>query len=143
MSRLVLAVVFLLSLMLVACQSPNTGTQEPAQIVKVYFEAWNAKQYEKMYTLVSDGFKSLEPTAATLEKFSSYAASQGISGVRIISADQTYNDGKTATVDYTVEFTINEKKAPFKGAYTLKYKPNDSTPGWKLVHPYGKNIDVS
>ena len=96
-----------------------------------------------MYSLISDGFKKLEPTANTPEKFAEYAMAQGIEGVRINSIGETSNDGKTASVDYDVEFTVNGQAVPFSGTFTLKYRKDDKTPGWKLIHPYGKNIDTS
>ncbi len=29
------------------------------------------------------------------------------------------------------------------GSYSLRYRRNDSIVGWKLIHPYGENVDTS
>lgn len=133
---------FFLLLFVVGCSNAENKS-EPASIVSSYFEAWNQKDYGVMYNLISDGFKSLEPTAATFDKFEAYAEAQAINRVNIISILETSNDGKQATIDYNVKFTIKNKEVPFKGTYTLKYKKEDIVPGWKLIHPYGDNIDTS
>jgi len=130
-------------LLFVAGCSTLENKSEPAIAVRSYFEAWDIENYGTMYGVISDGFKSLEPTAATFDQFKEYAESQGIDEVQVISISETSNDDKEATVEYNVKFIIKGKEAPFKGTYTLKYKKQDNTPGWKLIHPYGDNIDTS
>ncbi len=118
--------------------------QKPGEVVTQYFTSWSNKNYADMYAAVSDGFKKIEPTAGDLRAFKSYAESQNIQGVNILSIKEKSNDGQTASVDYSVEFSLsNGKKSKFDGTYTLKYRKGDIIPGWKLIHPYGKNIDVS
>ncbi len=112
-------------------------------VVRDYFESWNIKDYNTMYDQISDGFKDIEPTATTLEDFKNYADSQGIDGVKIISLKKTSDKNGLVTVDYEVEFSAGDKIIPFSGTYTLKYKQDDSTPGYKLIHPYGDKIDKS
>ena len=76
--------------------------------------------------------------------FKSYAESQGIESVNILSIKEASNDGITSFVDYSAEFMLsNGKKSEFDGTFTLKYRKGDVIPGWKLIHPYGENIDVS
>lgn len=123
----------------------ETGEKvQPNEVVKHYFEFWSKEDYAGMYALMSDGFKNIDPIAKSQESFEAYAKSQGIASVRLVSSKETSNDGLTATVDYTVEFTIsNGKVKPFNGTYTLKNRIDDAIPGWKLIHPYGNNIDTS
>ena len=116
----------------------------PEEVVKQYFNAWSSKNYPDMYAAISDGFKKIEPTAKDLSTFKKYAESQGIDNVRILLIKEASNDGQTAAVDYSVEFLLsNGKKSQFGGTYTLKYRKGDIIPGWKLIHPYGENIDNS
>ena len=134
--------IFFLLLFVTGC-STLENKSEPAMAVRSYFKAWGQEDYGTMYSIISDGFKLLEPTASTFDNFSEYAKSQGIKEVKIISISETSNDGKGATVDYNVKFAIKNKEVPFEGTYTLKYKKEDSIPGWKLIHPYGQNIDTT
>lgn len=114
------------------------------KVVEQYFTSWNSKNYPDMYATMSDGFKKIEPTARNLQAFIEYANSQGIDGIQILSIKEASNDGKTASVDYNVEFLLsNGKKSKFDGTYTLKYREGDVIPGWKLIHPYGENIDTA
>ncbi len=143
----------LLLVILVGCTAPEESAScpflaggastTPTPVVQHYFESWDKHDYPMMYALMSDGFKQLEPTALTEEKFASYARSQGIERVDIISVTETSNDGTTATVDYSVEFVTKSKKVPFAGTFTVKLRANDQQPGWKLIHPYGEHIDIS
>ena len=140
-----LVTLLLLSLsLIVGCNNDyqNEG-QRPAEVVREYLESWGNEVYEVMYTHISDGFKTIEPTANSLAKFREYASSQGIDGVEIISIKQTLNDGDSATVDYEVEFLVDDSKVPFEGTFTLRNRINDNIPGWKLIHPYGDKIDNS
>ncbi len=130
-------------LFLSGCSKNNSNDEEPAQVVKEYFRAWDNADYEKMYGLISDGFKDIEPTAISLDNFKNYAESQRITSVEITDITLDSNTGNTATVDYDVTFLVNKKEVPFQGIFTLKYKPNDARPGWKLIHPYGENIDTT
>ena len=116
----------------------------PEEVVKQYFNAWSSKNYADMYAAVSDGFKKIEPTAKDLRALKAYAESQGIANVKILSIKESSNDGQAAAVDYSVEFLLSDgKKSRFDGTFTLKYRQGDVIPGWKLIHPYGQNIDTS
>jgi hypothetical protein len=141
------AVPMLIMLLTMGCATQQQGNQnaslQPQDVVALYFQSWDGKDYPVMYAMMSDGFKKIEPTAETLAAFAEYASSQGIDNVRVASIVETSNDGKTATVDYAVEFTAGGKSIPFKGTFTLKYRSLDAEPGWKLIHPYGGNIDTS
>jgi len=124
-------------------QEPEEYTfPQPEEVVNQYFSSWNSKDYPNMYAAISDGFKRIEPTAKTLQDFKSYVGSQPIKGVSITSIDETSNDGSTAAVDYDVQFMLaDETIKPYEGTFTLKNRQGDVIRGWKLIHPYGENID--
>lgn len=123
---------------------PDYETPPPEKVVEQYFTAWHDKNYPDMYAAISDGFKKIEPTANDLRAFKSYAESQKISNARVLSVNEVSNDGKTAAVSYSVEFLLaGGTKSRFDGTFTLKYREGDVIPGWKLIHPYGENIDAS
>ncbi len=117
---------------------------EPDEVVRQYFESWARKDWPNMYATLSDGFKKIDPNAKDLAAFRDYASSQGIEEVNILSVEEKINDGTTAAVDYSVEFVLADKsKQKFDGTFTLKYRQGDIIPGWKMIHPYGNNIDDS
>ncbi|MBI2148917.1 hypothetical protein HYU23_04505 [Candidatus Woesearchaeota archaeon] len=118
-------------------------TPSPEEVVRQYFISWNNKNYPDMYATISDGFKRIDSNTKDLATFRNFASSQGIEGVNIINIEEKSNDGTTSQVDYSVEFTLSDgKKQNFSDKFTLKYRKGDIIPGWKLVHPYGKNIDT-
>lgn len=123
---------------------PNNQSTKTESIVYNYFKAWDEKNYVIMYDLISDGFKKIDENAKDLKIFKKYASAQGIEGITINEIKQTSNNGKTATVDYKVLFELtNGNKSPFEGTFTLKFRETDNKSGWKLIHPYGENIDTS
>ena len=114
------------------------------EVVEQYFIAWNNKDYINMYATFSDGFKKIEPTAKTLQDFKDYASLQDVEKVEVINTEEKSNNGETASVDYDIIFTLsNGQKSNYEGAFTLKYRKGDVIQGWKLIHPYGENIDTS
>ena len=116
----------------------------PEQVVNQYFTSWNNKDWPNMYATISDGFKKIDSNAKDLATFRTYASSQGVDGVRILDIKETANDGAVSTVQYSVDFiSANSTVKRFDGTFTLKYRPGDVIRGWKLVHPYGSNIDTS
>ena len=125
----------------------------PEQVVTLYFQAWNDEQYDVMYSIISDGFKKIEPTAITFEDFKLYMEKfyDTASGVRIIKAKEDYKNEKEAGVDYKIEITNKDgTKKEFASTYTLKKKTSNASEltrsqvtGWKLIHPYGQNIDTT
>lgn len=120
----------------------NVSALTPEQVVILYFQAWNDEQYDVMYSLISDGFKQIEPTAKTFQdfKFNMEKFYDTALGVRIIEAKESYRNDKEAGVDYKIEITSKDgAKKEFSSNYTLKKKTN----GWKLIHPYGQNIDTT
>lgn len=133
-------------------------TPPPEEVVRQYFTAWNNKNYQDMYAVISDGFKKIEPTAKDLNYFRTYASSQGVESVKIIAVelesmtmdgmnvekDMMGMPGMQAIVAYTVEFTFSDgTKREFSDKFTLKFREGDVIIGWKLIHPYGNNIDTS
>lgn len=116
----------------------------PEAVVRQYFEAWDGENYPDMYATLSDGFKKIDPNAQDLATFRQFASTQGIRSVKILLIKERSNDGTTAAVDYEVEFVLNDgSRQPFTGTFTLKYRTGDVIQGWKLIHPYGNNIDTS
>ena len=114
----------------------------PEQVVILYFQAWNDKKYDMMYSLVSDGFKQIEPTAKTFEEFKSYMEKfyDASLGIRVVETKENYKNEEEAGIDYKIEITNKDStKKEFSSTYTLKKRAN----GWKLIHPYGENIDTS
>ena len=122
--------------------SDDVSSLTPKEVAALYFQSWNGKKYDVMYSLISDGFKQIEPTAKTFEDFKAYMSKfyETSSGVEIVEANEAYQSEKEAGVNYKIEI-INKDgaKKEFSSAYTLKKRAN----GWKLIHPYGKNIDTS
>jgi len=117
---------------------------KPDEVVQQYFEAWNRKDYASMYSTFSDGFRKIDENASSLEDFKNFVDAQGIAEVKIVGVRATSNNGLTASVDYSVEFALADGSAkPFSGTYTLKFRSGDIIRGWKLIHPYGENIDTS
>ena len=117
-------------------------TLNPEQVVILYFQAWNNKQYDVMYSLISDGFKHIEPTAKTFDDFKDYMGKfyDTSSGINVIEAKESYRNEKEAGIEYKIEITNKDgTKKEFSSTYTLKKRTN----GWKLIHPYGKNIDTT
>lgn len=116
----------------------------PEKVVEQYFTSWNNKDYVNMYSAFSDGFKKIDTNAKSLQDFKIYVDSQKIDEVQIINIKEKGNDGQTASVDYKIIFTLsNGQKSDYEGTFTLKYRKGDIINGWKLIHPYGENIDTS
>ncbi len=115
----------------------------PTDVVRTYFTAWNDKDYITMYGAISDGFKKIDPPARDLTAFRQYVQSQPITSITILSIAEKSNDGTTALVGYEIEFINNGRPQPYSGTFTLKNRQGDIIQGWKLIHPYGKNIDKS
>lgn len=124
--------------------SASYSFPKPDEVVQEYFEAWDRKDYATMYSSFSDGFRKIDENASSLENFKNYVDTQGIESVKISGLKLASNNGITAAVDYSVEFALADGTAkPFSGTYTLKFRTGDIIRGWKLIHPYGKNIDTS
>ncbi len=118
----------------------------PKEVVELYFFSWNNRDYDNMYKTVSDGFKRIDPNASSLEAFRNHLDKffQSGRGIKLLKAEELSNDGENATVQYTIEMDLIDKgRTEFSGSYSLKYRTNDTLPGWKLLHPYGQNIDKS
>lgn len=141
-----IVLILVLAVLLTACapkEAPKISQTQAAETVYKYFDAWSRQNYTEMYSLISDGFKKIEPTAKTLQDFEAYAKKQGITKIRINSIIDKQNTGEVAVIDYDVTLTINGQETPFQSTFTVKKKPYDSPPGWKLIHPYGENIDTT
>ena len=122
--------------------SDDVSLLNPVQVVQLYFQAWNNKQYNIMYSLISDGFKQIDTTANTFEKFNSSMEElfNVASGVRVLDVKETSRDDKEAVVDFKIQIIGKDGiKQEIGKTYTLKKRAN----GWKLIHPYGNNIDTT
>ena len=145
----IIAAVFVIGLIYVQFTQQNSVADNyqvatPEEVVRQYFTAWNNKDWPNMYAALSDGFKRIDPNAKDLATFRNFASSQGVEGINILSIKQVSNDGTTASVEYSVEFILGDGgKRPFSDKFTLKFRQGDIIPGWKLIHPYGQNIDTS
>ncbi len=127
-----------------ASEEQAYSTPSPEEVVRQYFESWDKKNWPDMYATLSDGFKKIDPNAKDLATFKTFASAQGIEHINIIHVTEKSNDGNTATVAYSVEFVLSDGgKNPFSDSFTLKLRQGDIIRGWKLIHPYGKNIDTS
>ncbi len=143
-----LAVLFVIFLVGIIWTNSKPKAEEyefpsPKEVVEQYFTSWDSKDYVNMYATFSDGFKKIDPNAVNLFTFMEYVKLQDIEGVEIISIKELSNDGQTAGVDYDVEFSLNDgQRLPYEGTFTLKHRQGDIIQGWKLIHPYGENIDT-
>ncbi|MBI2558536.1 hypothetical protein HYW20_04390 [Candidatus Woesearchaeota archaeon] len=125
-----------------AILSQDVSTLTQIQVVTLYFQAWNSKQYDIMYSLISDGFKQIEPTAKSFDGFKAYMDKfyETANGVSVIDVQTQYENDKEAGVNYKIEIIGKDgAKKDFESVYTLKKRSN----GWKLIHPYGQNIDTT
>ena len=125
-----------------AILSQDVSTLNPTEAVRLYFEAWNSKQYNIMYSLISDGFKQIEPTAKSFDDFKAHMDKfyETANGVNAIDVQTQYENDKEAGVNYKIEIIGKDgAKKDFESTYTLKKRSN----GWKLIHPYGQNIDTT
>ncbi len=142
----ILFIIFVIGIIWVnsAPKAEEYNFPSPEKVVEQYFTSWNNKDYANMYATFSDGFKKIEPTAKTLQDFKSYVDSQNIESVEIINIKEISNDGQPASINYNVIFVLaNGQRASYQGNFTLKYRKGDVIQGWKLIHPYGENIDNS
>ncbi len=145
----IIAVIFVAGLIYVQFTKQNEVADNykiaaPEEVVRQYFTSWNNKDWPNVYATISDGFKKIDPNAKDLATFRNFSSAQGIEVINVLIIRETSNDGTTASVDYSVEFILSdESKRPFSDRFTLKYRQGDIIPGWKLIHPYGPNIDTS
>ena len=135
--------------------SEDVSALTPEQVVILYFQAWNDEQYDVMYSLISDGFKQIESTAKTFDDFKANMEKfyDTALGVGIVEAKESYKTEKEAGVDYKIEITNKDgSKKDFSSVYTLKKRASNASErertrsqvtGWKLIHPYGENIDTT
>lgn len=122
--------------------SQDVSALIPDQVVTLYFQAWNSKQYDVMYSLISDGFKQIEPTAKSFDDFKAHMGKfyDTSAGINVVDVKKEYENEKEAGINYKIEIIGKDgTKKEFSSTYTLKKRAN----GWKLIHPYGKNIDTS
>jgi len=127
------------------CTNGNNERQirdmNPQEIVTLYYASFNNKEFRTMYTLISDGYKEIEPTAKTYEDFEKEMKKyfDSASGMKLQSVKEISNDGSTAVVDYKLELYLNSGLKVLDSSFTLKKREN----GWKLIHPYGDKIDTA
>jgi hypothetical protein len=142
------ATLLLVPLVLLAgcAQQQATGTDDPEEVMRTvairYYEALDARDYLTMYGLISEGFKQLEPTARTYGDFEAYMSRfhDTATGIRVASAEVAYATGTEVGVSYVAIITLKDgRESELKSTFTVRKKPE----GWRLIHPYGQNIDES
>ncbi|MBI2574312.1 nuclear transport factor 2 family protein [Candidatus Woesearchaeota archaeon] len=124
----------------VAPQNPDS--LQPKEVVEAYYNAFASRDYRTMYAVISDGFKKIEPTAKDYASFEQEMSRfyETASSIKLISVDEPQIDADTATVGYKLEVVLlSGAVKPFDSAFTLRKRSN----GWKLIHPYGQNIDAN
>lgn len=134
-----MALVFLASCT-VASSPKVEGT--PVEIVQKYYVAWAQEDYKTMYSLVSDGWKALEPTAGSEQEFAKFMKGfyDNAKGLRLVFASEQSNTGSEAVVSVALEVeTLDGRFLTNNQSLTLRLKDN----GWKLIHPYGQYKDLS
>lgn len=95
-----------------------------------------------MYALISDGFKELEPTAKTFGQFQQYMSKffDTADSIKVTSTEIESSSDTKVVVKYVAEIRMKSGKTQeLKSSFTVVKKSN----GWKLIHPYGENIDAS
>ena len=125
-----------------ACSSrPSLSALSPEEVVHLYYASLNERDYATMYSLLSDGFKRIDSQAQDVGTFSAYM--QGFfhtaTGIEVVSVHEASNDGKEARVDYGPLRFGGEQNLSFISTYALKTQRD----GWKLILPYGDNIDTT
>ena len=123
-------------------QQPSPEADIAQKVVVDYYTALNNKDYQTMYGFISEGFKQIEPTAATYEdfeaamsKFFDTANSIRVESTKVSSVSQT-----EVVVDYVAVMELkNGDSKELKSSFTVKKKPE----GWRLIHPYGEKKDLS
>jgi len=122
--------------------SEDISALTPEQVVILYFQAWNDEQYDVMYSLISDGFKQIDTQARTLSEFKANMEkfNDTANNIGLLYAKEEYQNDNEAGVSYKIEIENKDgAKKEFRSTYTLKKRAN----GWKLIHPYGENIDTT
>ena len=142
---LILSILFLVSCTKTAVKldyPKDVSSLSPEDVVSLYFQAWNDKRYEVMYSLISDGFKQIEPTAKNFDEFKAYMSKfyETSSGIEVLEVKEIYNKENETGINYKIAvISKNNERKEFSSTYTLKKRAN----GWKLIHPYGENIDTT
>ncbi len=112
------------------------------QIVRSYYTALDAKDYQMMYGLISEGFKQIEPTAKDYNTFEAYMSKfyDTATGISVERTTVTSAQESEIGVDYVAVIQLkNGEKKELKSSFTVRKKQE----GWRLIHPYGQNIDNS
>ena len=123
-------------------QQQNPEAALAKKIVIDYYTALNNKDYQTMYDLMSEGFKQIEPTAATYEIFVASMSKffDTANGIHVTSTKATSATLTEIVVDYVAVIELkNGRSKELKSSFTVRKKPE----GWKLIHPYGDKIDFS
>ena len=124
-----------------AQQQIDVSSLQPAEVVRLYYESFDKKDYRTMYALISDGFKEIEPTAKTYELFAAEIDKYFKSGkgIKVVEVKEPEIDGDTAAVGYKIQLQLGSGDRELDSVFTLRKRHN----GWKLIHPYGQNIDTT
>lgn len=130
-------------LFMTACAPQSSSETAIAEkIVVDYYTALNTKDYQTMYGLISEGFKQIEPTAKTYAAFVPYMSKffDTANRIEVRSTKVTSSTLTNIVVEYVAVIELkNGQNKELKSSFTIKKK----TEGWRLIHPYGQNIDTS
>lgn len=128
---------------LLGCAQQSSPESDIAQkIVADYYTALNNQDYQTMYGFISEGFKKIEPTAATYDDFEEYMSKffDTMEGIEVTSTKMASVGSNEIVVDYVAVMKMKTGGTKeLKSSFTVKKKPE----GWRLIHPYGENIDTS
>lgn len=127
---------------LAGCAEQSLEAETAKKIVVDYYTALNNKDYQTMYDLISEGFKQIEPTAATYKDFEAYMSKffDTANGISVTSTNAVVVSSSEVVVDYVAVIELkNGGSKEFKSSFTVKKKPE----GWRLIHPYGEKKDLS
>lgn len=110
----------------------------PREVVALYFQSLKNESYDVMYSLVSDGFKQVEPSAKTSDEFRQHMQLlYRAATIDLIDASVSSQSQNEANVNYKIEIEKDGTRKLFTSSYILRKKAN----GWKFINPYGDNVD--
>jgi len=142
MKKLILLITVLALLSACVPERPGPIEGTPVDIVKMYYNAWANKDYKTMYSLVSEGWKVMEPTARSEARFANNVGKFYLEakGIRLVFASEQANTGSQSEVSAAIEVETRDGQFLLTNqTMTLRLKNN----GWKLIHPYGEYTDLS
>ena len=139
--------ILFITILLIACQNTNQEIKDSNEktaidIVDLYYKSLNNKNYETMYSLISEGFKQIEPTAKDYQTFELYMKrfSNSFESVEAKDIRLVESFAEAGKVSYNMFLKPkNVEMQQLNLTTELKIKNNE----WKMIHPYSNKIDGS